>query len=645
MKDTDIEPLVGRTLAFWPINDEKGTENGLILRRMFPNCRVVVPPDDMPAGWDLASAKRDEWPREDVMGYLVADIIPPDDESPPDGEVEPTDGEQEANPEEYLTAQPMPFRCLGFFGNPIEFFFITTAFGQVQSFSAQELTEANLTTMARPAYWNARYPSLTAKGKPTGATNWGKARSDLIWKSHEAGMFDPDSVRGRGCWLEGSDVVIHTGSYLIRNGQELPLQSSACVYERALPLEETFGGRSLKSSESVALKNLCEMMRFRDNISGLFLAGWLYNSTICGVFHWRSHLWLNGGHGVGKSTITTMANALCGKHALKFKGGTTEAYIRQKMGSDARPCIGDDIESDNEKNMVINEGIINLMRQSSTDSDACTGKGTADQKGLEFRTRSAFFLNSISMPYLEAADKSRITTIEKLVSSDDDFAKIEALAAQTVFDAEWCAALRKRARENAAKIAENAKVFAKACSLRLGTRRAGDQLGTMIAGAYGLTTTDLVTLEKATSWVEEQDWSISEQNKPENEEQACLRTILDYQLPYPSIPVVHISIRELISRFSRLLKSSTDYDLISELLARNGLFWKDGWLTVRVKHPTLSKAFRQSRWADGSWGQCLARLPAPPNEPAGSRVTTHYCGAGGSNRAVKVSCVPEKQED
>jgi hypothetical protein len=167
----------------------------------------------------------------------------------------------------------------------------------------------------------------------------------------------------------------------------------------------------------------------------------------------------------------------------------------------------------------------------------------------------------------------------------------------------------------------------------------------MIAGAYGLCTTDLVTLEKATAWVEEQDWSISEQNRPENEEQACLRTILDYQLPYPSTPVVHISVRELIARFSKLLKASSDYDIIGGLLARNGLYWKDGWLTVRVKHETLSKAFRRSRWSDGSWGQCLARLPGPPNEPPGRRVDTHYCGAGGSHRAVRVPCVPEKQED
>ena len=56
------------------------------------------------------------------------------------------------------------------------------------------------------------------------------------------------------------------------------------------------------------------------------------------------------------------------------------------------------------------------------------------------------------------------------------------------------------------EIRANAETFAVAVASRMGTRRAGDQLGALLAGAYSLHSTGLVTPEFAAQWLPKQDW-------------------------------------------------------------------------------------------------------------------------------------------
>jgi putative DNA primase/helicase len=608
----------------------------------------------MPEGWSLVDAKKDGWRGEDVLQFLEGEIVT-EREPVEDGEEPKSIAEEEAAaaslpelPDEMLLPERAPFKYLGFFGNPIQFYFLTTAFGKVVRFDAGQLTEANMLTLAHPRWWLSRYPKINAEGKKTGATNWNAARTDLVWKSQEADMFDPKKIRGRGCWLEGREVVVHTGNCLIRDGKATPLFASTYVYERGLPLEDDFDIEPLTSSESAKLLQLFKLVRFREAISGVYLAGWCYSATICGALGWRSHIWITGGAGTGKSTTTQWVKECAGRSTLYARGGTTAAAIRQATGNDALPVIIDDIESDDEQNLKINQGVIHLMRQSSSPGEAKVYKGTADQEGTEFTTNSSYCCNSISIPALGAADSSRITVIEKMASSEAEFEEIKKLADETVLNSLWCAGLRARARSNAVNLIANVKTFSKALARKLGAARAGDQLGTLVASAYGLTNTGIISLEDAEKWVAEQDWSVAESTKAEPEHETCLRHLLDSKLPYPSTPVVYYSISEMIGRLKGLLKSSTDFDLITAILHRAGMYWKDGILTVAAVHPDLKKIYRNTRWADGSWAQCLSRCPGPDKDmdaKKGLRINTFYIGCKDSRRAVRVLYDPPKDED
>jgi hypothetical protein len=329
------------------------------------------------------------------------------------------------------------------------------------------------------------------------------------------------------------------------------------------------------------------------------------------------------------------------------KGGTTAASIRQHNQNDALPVIIDDMESDNPKNYDINQGVINLMRQSSSSDEAKLYKGTSDHEGAEFTTNSSFCCNSISVPALEAADASRITVIEKLQSTEEEFEAIKRLAEETVLDPLYCAQLRARARANAPNIMANVKTFSKALARKLGAARSGDQLGTLVASAYGLTSTGIISQEDADRWVSEQDWSVANASKADPDHETCLRHLLDSTLPYPSTPVVYYSVAELVARLKGLLKSSADFDLINGILHRSGMYWKQGVLTVAAVHPGLKKIFKNTRWADGSWAQCLARCQGPESDmdssKGGRRLNTFYLGCGDARRAVRVLYDPPKE--
>jgi putative DNA primase/helicase len=651
ISDLNLDPLMGRKLAYWPGADDLGAASGRAFQRLFPNARVIVPPEGMPSGWSLVDAKKDGWLAKDVLGFLEGEIVTEPD---PTYEDEPRSmAEEDAAsfpelPEELALPERPPFKYLGFFGNPIQFYFLTTAFGKVVRFDAGQLTEANMLTLAHPRWWLSRYPKINADGKRTGGTNWNAARTDLVWKSQEADMFDPKKIRGRGCWLEGKQVVVHTGNWLIRDGKSTPLFASTYVYERGLPLEDDFEIQPLTSPEAAKLLQLFKLVRFREAISGVYLAGWCFSATICGALSWRSHIWITGSAGSGKSTTTQWVKECAGRSSLYARGGTTAAAIRQTTGSDALPVIIDDIESDDEQNLKINQGVIHLMRQSSSPGEAKVFKGTADQEGCEFTTNSSYCCNSISIPALGAADSSRITVIEKLASTEAEFEEIKKLADETVLNPLWCAGLRARARENAVNIIANVRTFSKALARKLGAARAGDQLGTLVASAYGLTNSGIISLEDAEKWVAEQDWSVAESTKAEPEHETCLRHLLDSKLPYPSSPVVYYSISEMIGRLKGLFKSSTDYELLTAILHRSGMYWKDGILTVAAVHPDLKKMFRNTRWADGSWAQCLSRCPGPDidmDPKRGTRIRTYYIGCADSRRAVRVLYDPPKDAE
>ncbi len=88
---------------------------------------------------------------------------------------------------------------------------------------------------------------------------------------------------------------------------------------------------------------------------------------------------------------------LLGRLDLFAQGNSTEAGIRQTLNADARPVLFDESESNEENDARRIQAVLSLIRQSSTESEAQTFKGSASGEAMAFHIRSMFCLASIQV--------------------------------------------------------------------------------------------------------------------------------------------------------------------------------------------------------------------------------------------------------
>lgn len=93
----DWSPLAGRSVVIWPDADGPGVTTALriaaILHGLDCTVKIVNVPNDKPEGWDCADAIDDGWIRDDLDGFMRANVHPwspdGDDDGPAGGEPSP----------------------------------------------------------------------------------------------------------------------------------------------------------------------------------------------------------------------------------------------------------------------------------------------------------------------------------------------------------------------------------------------------------------------------------------------------------------------------------------------------------------------------------------------------------------------------
>jgi phage/plasmid primase-like uncharacterized protein len=208
--------------------------------------------------------------------------------------------------------------------------------------------------------------------KPGGGVYWDQARAQIISESIEAGMFNPQKVRGVGVWKDGKATVVNTGSKLIVNGTIKDMSDINSQYTYTAS-QHAFKEppRSLELNECKHLLNAIKHFSWDSYDSIPLLAGWLSIARIAGALPIRPRLWVTAGEGCGKSVLfeNVVAPCLGGDEGFMQAGGeTTAAGVRQTLQGDSLPLIYDEFETEAHNN--IQQGMIELMRQSWSQSNA-----------------------------------------------------------------------------------------------------------------------------------------------------------------------------------------------------------------------------------------------------------------------------------
>lgn len=637
----DWTPLKDRSVAIWPDNDEDGigTVTGKIsdggkwlpglaelLDGIASKVQMIAPPHDVAAGWDLADAEKEGWTGDTVIEYIKSHVSPAISAKPTPPQMElpttratettrPKTVEDPSDPDaDVKPTKPLPIRALGY--DKGNYYFLPSTTDQVTELTPAQMTKRPLNAMASPKFWERRFAG------DRGA-DYDAAAAWMMDMCHQVGVYDHRRLRGRGCWWENKTPVLHLGDELLVDGIETQIAdySTRYIYEAAASLKGP-GEEPLSDDAAREIINTAKLMRWESPGSAMLLCGWAVLAPICGALRWRPHVWITGGAGSGKTTIVSeFVRPLIGGMGHHVQGETTEAGVRQTLGSDALPILFDEAEQNEKRDNSRIQMVLSLMRQSSSESGAVVVKGSAGGQAREFDIRSAFCLVSISTGIKQLADETRISVLalkSEHLKTDEERAASQAnwdklrngLAAITP---DTGSKLLRRTVDLLSVIRANAETFATAAAEIFSSQRIGDQYGFLLAGAASLITREELSHDDAKQFIERCDLTSYVAASQEQDEERCLAKLLQHQLRVDGgHSACTLAIGELISIAHQSVSvtlddSPVDYGTAVGVLGRLGLKVDGKELLISNSAAGVANILSDSPWAH-SWSPVLRRL-------------------------------------
>lgn len=585
---TDWKPLTGRSVVIWPDNDDPGKRAGNAIAGMLAgiakSVAFVAIPSAACEGWDAADAE------PEVIAAMIHD-----------SQIDYGDDAEAQMPSAARDRiEGLPFRLLGMDDGIMRY--MPDNGQHIVSMSSAGHTKLNLIQLAPLPIWEAIFPNKNG-------ADWDMASNAIIQMSQSMPKFDPRAIRGRGCWVDGQNVVYHAGDRVSVDGQIMPIPQyqspTGAIYEAGLKIHIE-GEQPARNAESAKLIELCESLSWENALFGKLLAGWMALAPICGAMMWRPHLWITGSAGSGKTWIMgNIVNPLVGKSAVFVQGNTSEAGIRGQLGCDALPVLFDEAEAENQRSIPRMDGVLELARQASSESGAGIVKGTQNGGSITYMVRSMFCFSSIGVAAVKKADTSRISVLSlRKADSVDQFEKVKSIWRETTANPAWCAKIRARSIANAITTRHNADIFAQAAVSSTGDKRSADQVGTLLAGAYSLTTPRKISMDAASDWLAKQDWSMFKVDAIDSDENQCLAHLLS-----SLIQIEHETSRETIAIDEAIFYAKRDEKApYSSSLARIGIKIEFSGVHIANNHQGLERVFRETAWCGAKWKGQLLRI-------------------------------------
>ena len=205
------------------------------------------------------------------------------------------------------------------------------------------MTKSNLMQIAPINYWERRFAGAKSK------VDLDAAQHFLIYNCLKVGPFDAKIIRGSGAWMDDEKILVHTGSELLIEGEKIPIKEYNSEYVYQIGADLGFGdGTPLKTNEMGVLIEKIKWLSWEREIDAYLLAGWCVIAPFCGVLSWRSHIWITGSAGTGKSWVMeNMVRRLLGSIRVAGQDNNTEAGGRGLLQSDSRPVLFDEADVDN----------------------------------------------------------------------------------------------------------------------------------------------------------------------------------------------------------------------------------------------------------------------------------------------------------
>lgn len=608
---SDLEPLRGRTVYYWLDPDTAGRKKLKQFKEAIKDLDVIFysvqSPTGKNKGWDIADAIDEGWTHENLINHIIQEVLPADEE-----------------PDDFIDDIEFPFRIIGQTATDVYFFPKETTL--VMKFKRSALGKANLMNLMSKETWGSYF------AKKDGGIAWDSAADFLMRKAAFSDIFSSSSIRGSGAWIENNKTVINTGSALIKDGQKSPLfqKETKFVYEKKHNLPYSLTGAML-TEESKKLLSITKNLDFDRPEYSLFLAGWILLSPFGGALRWRPHAWLSGSQGAGKSyTLDEIVFKLVGKFAVKGLGASTTSGIRQDLGNCSKPVIVDEAEADHPKQKEKIEELLSMARQASSggEDSAAILHGNQDGTGTHWIVKSMFMFASIGPALVHPADKSRVTLLtlktprkSDVVERAERFKKLSASV--EILTEEWARSFHARTILLLPEILKAIDIFSEQTTIIMGTRRAGDQNGTLLAGAYMISNDTAPSAAEAKEFI--QNLNLSESAKEsamdKGDEELCMDEILSYKIEASLGNKLTIGtwVRWWFAHkgsFLADIAEFSDLGAIDEARVRRALeecgiklIYKGGkeQIAIANSHPAIQKVLSRTPW-EQTYSEIIGRL-------------------------------------
>ena len=552
VKKSNWKALKGKTLILCPDNDKPGREAmQYIAKQASGSVFMFQHPDEHPDAWDVA-----DYDGEDLEAFIDEHLVD-------HNEV------QEEQLENVLEVLRKAVKPLGF--DKTKLYFFPTNRLQVLELNSSDLGKGNLRMLASDSLWKLAFP--TERG-----IDWDKASDWVQRQCEKKGVFNHMNLRGNGVWRDGSKAVVHMGDHLLVNMERKSLNDfeSKYIYQQARKIE--MPTVTLLQEEKQLLIDIANKIRWREKCSADILLSYILIAPLSAYWEWRPNVWQRGPAGAGKSTILEFFVKPClGDMCISFEGDTTEAGIRQTIGTNAMAVIFDEPEADSYSGNQKIEQILKFIRSNASISTGVIAKGTSNQTGIQFQAQCMFLLASINSIPMKPQDKDRITCIELLGREGntlEHWRQLERLLHalpkdihQKIFyymisNIDW-----------AHKVIAQFKEF---YFMRTGSRRTGDQFGPLSAGKYLLLGNgqEIPTMEEIEKLVDDSVWSLINENQQRTNEEDFINFIRDVELTIEDLN--RNSKKRLLSEVVKIIKEDkaiAEFSTIeaSKALQRKGM--------------------------------------------------------------------------
>jgi putative DNA primase/helicase len=313
--------------------------------------------------------------------------------------------------------------------------------------------------------------------------------------------------------------------------------------------------------------------------------------------------------------------------------------------------VFDEAESEDRASQLRFDRVLELARQASTETGAGIVKGTQNGGSVTYLIRSMFLFASIGVAAVKKADTSRVTVLPLRKNTGPEaashFERVKTLWRQSAASEAYCEAVRKRSLNQARTIRTNCETFSTVAVEFTGDKRSADQIGTLLAGAFSLTSQREIERADAWEWMAKQDWTGFRSEDVDSDENQCLAHLLASQISFDLLGGnVRRSVGEVIEWLSNhkahlaLENDARRYEDMVAALGRHGLKFAPGTLTVANRHPALEVVFRETPWAGAKWNQQLARVTGAAKTDGAIRFQ-----GGEVHRAVEIPIRGEFQAD